>query len=139
MSASRKTPTGAVKAFRGPQRERHEPDYLLLVSVAALASLGILMVYSSSGVTSLLERDDPFAVVGPQAFWAVLGAVVMFVFMRLDYRHLRAISIPGYLVALVLLVLVLMPPIGPIQPVTVGGSSRWLELGPLPRMHPAEF
>jgi cell division protein FtsW len=131
--------TGARPQIRGPQRERHEPDYLLLVSIVALASIGILMVYSSSGVSSLLgAAGDPFAVVGPQALWAVLGVVVMVVFMRLDYRHLRRVSVAGYLVALVLLVLVLLPEIGPLRPVEVGGSARWLEIGPLPRMHPAE-
>ena len=139
MSAARKPATSAVKQLRGPQRERHEPDYLLLVSVVALASLGLLMVYSSTGLESLVERSDPLAIVGPQAFWAVLGALVMVVVMRVDYRYLRIVSIPAYLCALVLLVVVLLPPIGPITPVEVAGSARWLEIGPLPRMHPAEF
>jgi cell division protein FtsW len=139
VSATRKPATAAVKQFRGPQRERHEPDYLLLVSVVALAAIGLVMVYSSSGVAGMLAVGDPFAVVGPQALWAVLGALVMVVFMRLDYRYLRFVSVAGYVTALVLLVLVLLPPIGPIQPIEEGGSMRWLEIGSLPRMHPAEF
>jgi cell division protein FtsW len=37
-------------------------------------------------------------------------------------------------------VLVLAPTqIGPIKPIVAGGSSRWLQLGPLPSMHPAEL
>jgi cell division protein FtsW len=139
MTAARRPQSNAVKTFRGPQRERHEPDYLLLLSVVVLASLGLLMVYSSSGISSLLQVSDPFAVVGPQAFWAVSGAIVLIIFMRLDYRYLRLISVPAYICALVLLVVVLLPQIGPIKPVEVGGSSRWLEIGALPRMHPAEF
>jgi cell division protein FtsW len=138
-ATARRTQPNAVKTFRGPQRERHEPDYLLLLSVVVLSSLGLLMVYSSSGISSLLQVSDPFAVVGPQAFWAVSGAIVLIFFMRLDYRYLRLISIPAYICALILLVVVLLPPIGPITPVEVGGSSRWLEIGALPRMHPAEF
>ncbi|MGI8928712.1 MAG: putative lipid II flippase FtsW [Candidatus Limnocylindrales bacterium] len=140
MTAARKTQSAAVRTFRGPQRERHEPDYLLLFSVVALASLGLLMVYSTSGLDALLgSTRDPFAVVGPQAFWAVMGAIVMVVFMRLDYRYLRLVSVPAYLCALVLLILVLLPTIGPLKPIEVAGSTRWLEIGPLPRMHPAEF
>ena len=140
MSAASRTKAGAVQTLRGPQRERHEPDYLLLLSVVALASIGILMVYSSSGISSLLgSTRDAFAVVGPQALWAVLGAIVMIVFMRIDYRYLRLVSVPAYLCALVLLVLVLLPPMGPLKPIEVAGSARWLEIGPLPRMHPAEF
>ena len=140
-TAVRRPSRGATRApvARGPQRERHEPDYVLLVAVAALAALGVLMVYSSTGVSALLERDDPFAVVGPQAMWAVLGVVSMAVMMRLDYRYLRLVSVPAYICALVLLVLVLLPPIGPLRPIEVSGAARWLQIGPLPAMHPAEF
>jgi cell division protein FtsW len=126
-------------ALRGPQRDRHEPDYLLLVTVVALAAIGILMVYSSSGVTSLLTQDDPFAVVGPQAVWAILGVIAMVVMMRLDFRYLRLVAVPGLVLAFGLLIVVLLPPIGPLRPIEVSGSTRWLQLGPLPAMHPAEF
>jgi cell division protein FtsW len=128
-----------VRVARGPQRDTHEPDYLLLLVIVALAALGILMVYSSSGVSSLLRTDDPFAVVGPQALWATLGVIGMVVIMRIDYRHLRTVSVPVFAVAVVLLVLVLLPPIGPLRPIEVGGATRWLAIGPLPALHPAEF
>jgi cell division protein FtsW len=128
-----------TRELRGPQRLRHEPDWLLLVSVIALAALGILMVYSSSGVPSAVTRDDPFAVVAPQATWAVLGLIAMVVMMRLDYRYLRLVSVAGLVVAFGLLVLVLLPSIGPIRSIETNGSARWLQIGPLPSMHPAEF
>ncbi len=138
--ASRRVPQPTTPpSLRGPQRERHEPDYVLLFVVVALAALGILMVYSSSGVSSLISDNNPFSVVGPQAFWGVLGLAVMVVMMRLDFRWLRLVSIPALLIAIALLVIVLLPAIGPIRPVEVGGSTRWLQLGPLPAMHPAEF
>jgi cell division protein FtsW len=124
--------------LRGPQRERHEPDWVLLLSVVALAALGILMVYSSTGVSALINKD-PFAIVGPQAVWGLLGAVLMVVIMRIDYRYLRVVSVPAFIAALVLLVIVMLPPIGPIRPIEAGGSARWLQIGPLPQMHPAEF
>ncbi|MDL2335803.1 MAG: putative peptidoglycan glycosyltransferase FtsW [Chloroflexota bacterium] len=124
---------------RGPQRERHEPDYLLMLSIIALSALGLLMVYSSSGVDSLIRNGDPFALAGPQAVWGVLGVVTMVLIMRTDYRYLRLISVAGFLIALALLVIVMLPPIGPLRPVEVGGSTRWLKIGPLPQMHPAEF
>ena len=132
-------PAGARPQVRGPQRERHEPDYFLLFGVVALVAIGILMVYSSSGVAGLLNKQNAFAEVGPQAMWAVLGAVVMVVAMRMDYRYLRHISIPAFGISLILLVLVVLPDMGPIQSIEGGGSSRWLKLGPLPSMHPAEI
>jgi cell division protein FtsW len=55
--------------------------------------------------------------------------------MRIDYRFWRLASLPLFLVAVALLVLVLVPGIG----IVIGGSARWLKLGPLPAVHPAEF
>jgi cell division protein FtsW len=116
-------------------RERHQPDYSILVAVVALSAVGILMVYSSSAMKALLQRDDSLAIVGPQILWAAVGLLVMLVVMRLDYRLLRLVSLPGYALALALLVLVFVPEFNRV----VGGSARWLQVGPLPALHPAEF
>jgi cell division protein FtsW len=130
----------ATRVAKGPQRERHEPDYIIALTTMALAALGILAVYSTSGAGSLMRSGDAFAVVAPQVMWALLGLVAMAVMMRVDYRWLRYVSVFGYLVALGLLVAVLLPPIGGIlTPIEGGGSMRWLKIGPLPAMHPAEF
>jgi cell division protein FtsW len=123
---------------RGLERERHAPQYTLLVCVVALAAIGILMVYSSSGMRAYLQGEDAAAVVGPQLVWAALGLAAMAIAMRIDYRWLRLVSVPLYLVTGILLVVVLLPPMGPFAPVVVGGSARWLQVGPLPAVHPAE-
>jgi cell division protein FtsW len=117
------------------KRERHQADYTILVVVVALIAIGILMVYSSSAMKAYLRDDDTLSIVGPQIGWAVLGLVAMAVMMRVDYRYLRLVSVPVYLVALVLLALVFVPSLN----VVVGGSARWLKVGPLPAVHPAEF
>jgi cell division protein FtsW len=132
-----KSPAKAAKTTL--RRERHQPDYAILVAVVALAATGILMVYSSSAMKAYQAQDDTFGIVGPQIQWALLGLAAMVLMMRVDYRYLRLASIPAYAVALVLLVLVLLPAMGPLQPKVVGGSARWLQLGPLPAIHPAEF
>jgi cell division protein FtsW len=116
------------------RRERHQADYSILLAVVALAAIGILMVYSSSAMFAYTSRDDTLAIVGPQIFWGGLGLLVMVAVMRIDYRWLRLVSVPAYIVALVLLVLVFVPSLGRV----VGGSARWLVLGPLPAVHPAE-
>ncbi|CAN5783981.1 stage V sporulation protein E [soil metagenome] len=132
-------PAGATRVVRGPQRERHEPDYLMLVAVVALTAIGLLMIYSSSGVATAVRTGDPFGAVATQLGWCVLGLVGMTVLMRTDYRYLRLASVPLYLFTLILLLLVLLPPIGPIEPVEKYGSTRWLQIGPLPTVHPAEL
>ncbi len=117
------------------QRDRHEPEYGILVATVALAAIGILMVYSSSAMKAYLQSDDTFAIVGPQIQWAALGVIAMVVMMRVDYRWLRVVSVPLFLIGIVALLLVFVPGIN----VVVGGSARWLRIGPLPAVHPAEF
>jgi cell division protein FtsW len=117
------------------QRERHQPDYLIVVVVLALAAIGILMVFSSSAMRGYVSEDDPFAIVGPQIQWAVLGIVALLAMMRVDYRYLRLVSVPFLIVSVLLLVLVFVPELN----IVVGGSARWLKLGPLPAIHPAEI
>jgi cell division protein FtsW len=145
MSATLPVPRADVRPLAGRQpakprketlkRERHQADYTILVAVVALIAIGILMVYSSSAMKAYLRDDDTLSIVGPQIGWAALGLVVMALTMRVDYRYLRLVSVPIYLVALVLLILVFVPSLN----VVVGGSARWLKVGPLPAVHPAEF
>jgi cell division protein FtsW len=117
------------------RRERHAPDYSILLAVVALSAIGILMVLSSSAMYAYVQRDDTLAIVGPQIFWGALGLLAMVGMMRVDYRWLRIVSVPGYVIAIVLLVLVFVPSLGRV----VGGSARWLVIGPLPAVHPAEI
>jgi len=117
------------------QRERHDPEYGILVAIVTLAAVGILMVYSSSAMRAYLQKDDTFAIVGPQILWAALGIVAMVATMRVDYRLLRLIALPLYIAGIAALVLVFVPQLN----VVVGGSARWLRIGPLPAFHPAEI
>ena len=136
-------PTAERRPIRPPvrqkattlKRERHQADYAILVITIALTAIGILMVYSSSAMKAYLADDDTLAIVGPQIGWAALGLVAMATMMRIDYRYLRLVSVVGYVVAIVLLVLVFVPSLN----IVVGGSARWLKLGPLPALHPAEI
>jgi cell division protein FtsW len=128
-SATRPRPANVL------QRERHEPEFGILVATVALAAIGILMVYSSSAMKAYLQKDDTFAIVGPQIQWAALGVIAMLVMMRVDYRWLRVASVPMLLVGIAALVLVFVPGLNRV----IGGSARWLVIGPLPAVHPAEF
>ncbi len=131
---------GAGGVVKGPVRERHEPDYAILVSVVALAALGVLMIYSSSAADiTRASGADPFLAIQSELQWVGLGVAAMLVLSRLDYRQLRRVSVPAYVAAAVLLVVVLLPAIGPIRPIESGGAARWLQVGPLPQMHPAEM
>jgi cell division protein FtsW len=124
--------SGPPKVLR---RETHQPDYVILVAVIAMSAIGILMVFSSSAMKEFTRDGDVFGAVAPQVAWGVAGLLAMLAMMRIDYRRLRLVSIPIYAIAVVLLMLVFVPSLGQV----VGGSARWLKIGPLPAVHPAEF
>jgi cell division protein FtsW len=124
--------SGPPKVLR---RETHQPDYVILVAVIAMSAIGILMVFSSSAMKEFTRDGDVFGAVAPQVAWGVAGLLAMLAMMRIDYRRLRLVSIPMYAIAVVLLMLVFVPSLGQV----VGGSARWLKIGPLPAVHPAEF
>ena len=139
--ASRPNPRDgtAGRVVRGPQRERHEPDYVLLAVAVALSALGILMVYSSTGFEAASLGGNVFGAVTTPLGWGMLGGLVLLALMRIDYRYWRSFSILGIVVALVLLVLVIGPSIPPLlEPVAVRGSYRWLQIGGLPTFQPTE-
>jgi len=92
---------------------------VLVFCVAALLSLGLVMLYSSS----MGRNGAPYPLM--QTVWGVVGIALAAGLAGLDYAHLKKISVPLYLVAVVLLAAVLVPSIG----VKAGGARRWFELG----------
>ena len=128
-TAARGRETGGVR------RERHEPAYPLLLAVMALTALGIVMVYSASSVRSYFSSADPAAQGLEQLVWAGIGLTGLLVASRIDFRHLRYLAIPFYVITLVLLVAVLVPGIG----TEINGSRRWIVIPGLGSLQPAEF
>ncbi|MBF6598965.1 MAG: putative lipid II flippase FtsW [Dehalococcoidia bacterium] len=112
------------------------PDYLIIVTVAALVVLGCIAVYSSSFALGILEFGDANYFVFRQVFFGMVGAMAMFVLMKSDYRQLRVLSPLLMLVALLGLVAVLVPGIGFER----NGATRWIAVGgPVPPLQPSEF
>jgi cell division protein FtsW len=119
----------------GVRRERHEVAYPLLVGVIALVAIGVVMVYSASSVRSYITTADPGSQGFQQAIWAVLGLVAMVAASRTDFRLLRYVAIPVFVVTMALLVVVLIPGIG----TAAYGSRRWLLLPGIGGFQPAEL
>lgn len=90
----------------------------------ALTCFGVVMVYSASNVMAAKKFNDGFFFLKHQGIFAVLGFIIMYVVMHLDYHIWKKLAVPALLLCLVLLVLVLIPGIGG----KAGGSSRWLKL-----------
>ena len=124
-----------ARARGGVRRERHEPAFALLLAVMALTAIGIVMVYSASSVRSYFSSADPAAQGLEQLVWAGLGLTGLVVAMRVDFRHLRYLAIPIYVITLALLVAVLIPGIG----AEINGSRRWIVIPGVGTLQPAEF
>ncbi|MGZ8563299.1 MAG: putative lipid II flippase FtsW, partial [Candidatus Limnocylindria bacterium] len=128
-AASRRT------ARAGVRRDRHQVAYPLLVSVIALVALGVVMVYSASSINSYITTADPSSQGIQQGVWAALGLVAMIAASRTDFRLLRYVAIPVFVVTMGLLVIVLIPGIG----TAAFGSRRWLFLPGIGGFQPAEL
>ena len=119
----------------GVRRERHEPAYPLLLAAVALTAIGIVMVYSASSVRSYLSSADAAGQGLEQLVWAAIGITGLVVAMRIDFRLLRYVAIPLYVITLLLLIAVLVPGIGS----EINGSRRWIVIPGFGSLQPAEF
>jgi cell division protein FtsW len=110
-------------------------DQILVFLLVALLGSGLVLVFSASSVTSLQNHQDKFHVVKLQCTWVAIGLTAMLATLAVDYRKLRALSVPVLVTTLVFLVLVLIPGFG----VTVNGATRWLHVWGRVRFQPAEI
>ncbi len=124
----------AIGVKGGPKRDLHDPDWVIVVAVIALAAIGILMVYSASAIDSYSASRNTFQMVAPQIGAGLAGLLTMIILARVDYRYLRKASIVLAVIAIVLLVIVLLPMFGVVR----NGSARWIKLGPFFEIHPSE-
>jgi len=108
--------------------------YLILGSVIALSSLGLVMVLSASSVKSLRESGNSFSFVLRQALSLILAAGLAWVAMKLRYELWKPIAQVSLVVSCALLVL---PQIGGIGK-TVGGNTNWIGIGSF-TLQPSEF
>lgn len=112
-------------------------DYSMLLATFAIIAYGLLMVFSASyykAQSSALYDYDGLYLFKRQAFGAATGTVAMIILASTDYHKLQEWKYWILLVAIVLLALVFVPGIG----VSTHGATRWIKLGPLPNLQPAE-
>ena len=101
-------------------------DFILLITVILLLSLGLIMVLSASSPTSLAETgDDSYSYFREQAGFAIVGVIAMLFISKIDYRFWKKFYKIAYIGSIILLLMVLIPGIG----VSAGGARRWINLG----------
>lgn len=98
-------------------------DLQLAAYAALLAAIGLVMAYSNSAEPgqALLEGGTTFV---RGLMWTGIALIVFVLATSFDYKWLKTFAWPLYLVQLGLLVLTLAVGTG------VGGSARWVPIGP---------
>ena len=86
-----------------------------------LICIGIVMIYSTSSIYAWERYKDTFFFLKRHMIFLLIGAVLTFFVMAVDYKKFRKYAKPLILVSLFLLVLVLIPGIGR----EVSGARRW--------------
>jgi cell division protein FtsW len=120
--------------FRGPltnQRPRivrtFGSDPWLVLAVAALVSLGLVMVFNVSYFPGGDDFGDPLHFFRKHLVSIGIGIGLCVMTMRLGSDRYRTLAYPLLAVAVVVMLLVLVPGIGTVR----SGARRWLSLGPL--------
>ena len=111
-----------VSAFR----MHKQSAYILVLTVAALVTLGLVMLYST-GAFAPDSHGDQFNFLKRQSFWLGVGFIFSIVFALVDYHWLERSWYVLYPAALGLLALCFIRPIG----MRINGSWRWIHLGPV--------
>ncbi len=104
-------------------KQTQVPDLMLFFVVILILSIGVVMVFSSSSVTSLRETGDAYHYLKRQLVAVVIGLLALFLTMRIDYVVYKRTAILGVAISYVLLILVLV--VGR----EIYGSKRWIDLG----------
>lgn len=102
-------------------------DPVLLMITLTLALMGLMMIYSASGILAGRHYNDSAFFLKRQLVWMGAGLIALTVAARIDLDRLRGWIAPMTLVVFALLIAVLLPGVG----AEINGSRRWIRLGPL--------
>ena len=97
-------------------------NLFLFFTAVILVAIGIIMVFSSSGIYAEEKWEDSLYFLKKQFFWMALGFIALFLTFQSDYGIFKSWSKIGVLISLILLILVLFPQFSRVA----GGARRWL-------------
>ncbi|OGX16968.1 MAG: cell division protein FtsW [Omnitrophica WOR_2 bacterium RBG_13_44_8b] len=106
---------------------------LFTVSIV-LICIGIVMIFSATSIYAWEKYKDSFFFLKRHLVFLVIGAMLTFLAMVIDYRDLKRYSKPLLIAAFLLLILVLIPGVGR----EVSGARRWFRFKFI-SFQPSEF
>ena len=103
---------------------RRRTGYILILSMGSLLVIGIVMLFST-GAFAHDSRGDMYFFVKRQLMWLVIGGSALVAAAMVDYRVWARWWPWVYGLAVVMLILCFVPPVG----MKVNGAWRWINLG----------
>lgn len=113
-----------------PRRFARNLDWCLIAFVTAVVCFSIVIIGSATHMNT--PGDDRYWYVGRQGMFAFFNIVVIFVSLAFDYRNLKHLAKPLYILNMVALLAVM------VMGQTALGAQRWIQIGPL-NLQPSEF
>jgi cell division protein FtsW len=102
------TPTARTDENRSARRKASgQVDLPLLVGLIATLIFGLIMLFSASADFSYQIYGAEAQMFLRQLLWLAIGAVVAYVFFRIDYHHWRTLIVPLMVLTIVMLLGVL--------------------------------
>ena len=99
--------------------------------IITLLVIGLVMLFSASYSYALTYYGDSFKFIVRQLFFAVAGFGVMIFISRIDYHVYQKLSVPIYIIAVIMLIAVYAFP-------AVANVHRWITIGPI-QFQPSEI
>ena len=109
-------------------------DYSLLAVLIFLVCFGLIMLYSASAYSALVQHNDSMHYFKRQILFCIVGFIGMYVVSRIDYHYYIKWARGIYFVAVVLMALV-QTPLG----IEVNGAKRGIQLPFGQQLQPAEI
>lgn len=114
--------------------ENSDYDQILVVTIVALLSLSLVMVYSATIATDSKTLDTNYSYLIKHMVHIGIGTAIFFITASVKIDWLQGLSKVVLLGGLLGLTVVLFPGVG----VEVNGSLRWISIGSV-RFQPSEF
>lgn len=99
----------------------YDKPFLILVIILTL--FGIIMDFSASYAYAFSKYGDSFYFVKKQILYALIGMGALIFMMNFDYKWMRKLTVPYFIIMIILLLLVL------IYGVASGVAQRWITIG----------
>lgn len=124
----------SVETEEKSKNYRYYYDYSLVAILILLMAFGLIMLYSISSYTAVLEGNDDMYYFKRQLGFSIFGFFVMLIVSKFKYHLFGAYSKNLYWVSMVAMFLVLTP-LG----IEAGGARRWIKIPIIGQFQPSEI